>query len=66
MPGQFKATIPLLLHGDSLCPYRVIELRGSLLSSRLLFDPPSLSLMPVPLGVRIATELAIQATGFPK
>jgi hypothetical protein len=65
-PGQYKASVPLLLNDDSNDPYRMIELHGSLPSSCLLFDPPRLTLVPVPLGIRTASEFTIRGTHFNK
>ena len=65
-PGLFVAHVPVILNGDRDSSYRILELRGELLTSSLQFDPEALQLLPVPLATSVTADFYIIARGYRK
>ena len=61
---MFVAHVPVILNGNRDSPYRILTLKGELLSPSLKFDPEYLRLMPVPLGTPVSLDFNIIARGY--
>ena len=62
--GQFNASLPLYINGNTSHPYRVLEFSGTMSSGRLSTSPSHIAIQPVPLGVTVEAQFFVILEGF--
>ena len=62
----YQATVPVILGGDKEKPFLHITLNGELEQPLITFDPATVSLTPVPLGIPSSAAFVIAMSGYRK
>ncbi|XP_043927775.1 cilia- and flagella-associated protein 47 [Protopterus annectens] len=58
-PGTYTAEVPLFLDNDSVNPYRLIYLTGTVKCPSISFKPPLVFLTPVPLDAEAKADVLV-------
>ena len=62
--GDYSAAVPLYINGDTVHPYRQLNLTADLLPERIISSPAHIAIHPVPLGVTVEAQFTVILKGF--
>lgn len=63
-PRLYKARVPVIIDGDMANPFLYLTLTGELERPMVTFDPTSIMLTPVPLGVPSYSTFTLSLAGY--
>ena len=63
-PGVYDCQIPIIVNDKFEQPYYNIQITGELLSPKLVFDPSTLILKPIPLGLTRTEKIVLKAFNY--
>lgn len=65
-PGIYTCNLPIVVNDNYEYPYYNVEVKGLVLAPQLYFEPESLIMKPVPLGVDTSERIYIRYSGYEK
>ena len=63
-PKIYRAKVPVIIDGDVANPFLYLTLTGELERPMVTFDPSTVMLTPVPLGVSSSAKFTLSMAGY--
>lgn len=63
-PKIYRAKVPVIIDGDVANPFLFLALTGELERPMVTFEPNTVMLTPVPLGVQSSAKFTLSLAGY--